>query len=52
MEPQKHLVDYVWMTPPGGGDPAKVSIDNIATNMWQGWKQVAAPPAEPKKKGE
>jgi hypothetical protein len=52
MEPQKHLVDYVWMTPPGGGVlQQKYPIEEIATNMWQGWTQCA-PPAEPKKKGE
>jgi hypothetical protein len=52
MESQKHLVDYVWMIPPGGaGAPVKVPIEETATNMWQGWTQCA-PPAEPKKKGE
>lgn len=41
----KHLVDWVWMQPAGGGEPKKVSTkgDAISKAMWQGYSQVDSP---------
>jgi hypothetical protein len=43
----RHLHEYVWMVPPGGGDAEKVSTkgDEISTKMFQGWRQCDPPAA-------
>lgn len=50
MEQKRHLHEYVWMTPPGGGAPEQITTEGeeIGRRMFQGWSQCEPPAVQPK----